>query len=292
MPTVKIRGRVLPEVFNVSVGFDPTINWKWEETNQELRFSYTIKDSTVEIRCDLDKWQPEYRTEIYKRSYDILRTAVNLVAFAKGWPLYVYLNQFVGPDGQENPLAIMNSELDGLCTAFALGQTLQDKNPSFDSVLRIVLLEPAIFLALSDLCFAMTYHDQIVTGCARGLDGLRVLIWGKNTASRKEAKKSWEKLRSALRVDEGYLKLITESSMGPRHGSREHIPGTVTSEITKRSWVIMNRYLELRVRGGERLPAEYPILAWPGASSSQSRNRALSHAVAAREFGKRSTLRP
>jgi hypothetical protein len=127
MPTVKIRGRVLPEVFNVSVGFDPTINWKWEETNQELRFSYTVKDSTVEIRSDLDKWQPEYRTEIYKRSYDILRTAVNLVAFAKGWPLYVYLNQFVGPDGQENPLAIMNRELDGLWTAFALGQTCKTK---------------------------------------------------------------------------------------------------------------------------------------------------------------------
>lgn len=261
MPRVKLVGRVFPEVFKVSVGFDPTINWKWEATNLEPRFSYTIKDSTVEIRCEIDEWKPEYISEIYKHSYDIVRTAVNLISFCRGWPLYVYLNRFVEPDGKESPLAIMNHELDGLCTAFAPSQSLQDKNPAFDNVFRIVLSEPALFLALSDLCFAMTYHDHLVTGCARALDGLRVLLWGKNTETRTEAKKSWEKLRTALHIDEEYLKLITEHSMGPRHGSREYISGAITSEITKRSWLVMNRYLQLRLRGGERLPAEYPILA-------------------------------
>jgi hypothetical protein len=261
MPTVRMYGRILPDAFHVSVGYDPTINWKWEETNQELRFHYTIKDSACEISCDLAEWKSDYVTEIYKRGYDILRATTDLVAFSTGNPLHVHLDRFVAPDGKETHLAVMNPDLVGLCTAFSLGKDPSCNNGSFDRIMGIVLSDPTLFLALSDLIRAITHHDHITTGCARALDGIRLMVWGQDTTTSNEAKASWEKLRTTLRVSEPYLKLITDNSKGSRHGSRNFIPGTVTNEVAKRSWVVMNRFLELPKRGIQELPvAEFPLL--------------------------------
>jgi hypothetical protein len=86
------------------------------------------------------------------------------------------------------------------------------------------------------------------------------MIWGSNTTTRAQTKLSWAKLQEALKVREAYLKMITENSTAGRHGYREHISGPITSEITRRTWAVMNRYLELRVRVVDELPSEFLIL--------------------------------
>ena len=262
MPKVKFLGKILPEIFNITIVYNPSIKWKAEKIGFDLTFTYKIENSIIEIECDLEKWQPEYLGDVYKRAYDIIRTGVSLITFSTGNVLQIYLDRFVNPDGQETPLAIMNPELPALCTSFSLSKNIEDKNTAFDSIFNIVLSDPAIFLALSDLCVAISVHDQTTTGCARALEGIRLLIWGYDTPTDKERIPSWKKLQETLRVSEQYLKLITENSIGSRHGSRKFIPGTTTTEIVKRSWIIMNRYLELRLRKIEQLPlAEFPLLS-------------------------------
>jgi len=71
----------------------------------------------------------------------------------------------------------------------------------------------------------------------------------------------WAKMRSALNLTEEYLKYITDLSKGPRHGERTRIEGESTTEITRRSWIIMNRFIEYRKRGNQDLPtSDFPLL--------------------------------
>jgi hypothetical protein len=51
---------------------------------------------------------------------------------------------------------------------------------------------------------------------------------------------------------------------GPRHGDPAHIPAITTTEITRRSWKIMNRFFEYKKRDNGPLPlAEFPLLTSP-----------------------------
>ena len=69
-------------------------------------------------------------------------------------------------------------------------------------------------------------------------------------------------MRQNLRIEEAYLKFISTHATGPRHGDRVHIPPDITRELAMRSWVVMNRFLEFKKRGGAPLPAsEFPMLS-------------------------------
>jgi hypothetical protein len=76
--------------------------------------------------------------------------------------------------------------------------------------------------------------------------------------SRAEA---WGTFQTNLRVSRDFLNLITDTSRGPRHGDRTHIPGTTTIEITMRAWQVMDRFIEYRKRGNQPLPeTDFPLL--------------------------------
>jgi hypothetical protein len=101
----------------------------------------------------------------------------------------------------------------------------------------MVLQNPTLFMALNELILAITLPHVSSVNCARAMERLKHLI-APQGATDKEA---WRKMRDTLRIDESYLKYITRYSVGPRHGSPVHVPGTVTTEVTRRAWIIMNR---------------------------------------------------
>jgi hypothetical protein len=72
----------------------------------------------------------------------------------------------------------------------------------------------------------------------------------------------WANMRELLNVELPYLKLITDNSLGPRHGDFSGSSAPDVFEARKRSWIIMSRYLEFKKRGGiASLPlASFPLL--------------------------------
>ena len=68
-------------------------------------------------------------------------------------------------------------------------------------------------------------------------------------------------MRRRLNLSKSYLDFIVDTSKGPRHGDRSYIDQPTLNEVIKRSWIIMNRFLECRLREGEALPSlEFPEL--------------------------------
>ncbi len=214
-----------------------------------------IKNSSLDVECSMDVFDGEKFGHIYKIAFDPTRASVNLLSFASGISLTVVFDRFVGADGVSSPFALHNADLAKLCTAFSLTSTGPESNMM--KITHLVFSEPPLFMALDDLIGGTIVHHQSSSSCARAIEALMNLI-AKPDMPRDKA---WGEFRERLRIDEDYLRFITQSSKAGRHGNREYIPGPRAEEIVRRSWAVMNRFFEFRLRGNQALPdAEFPIL--------------------------------
>jgi hypothetical protein len=184
---------------------------------------------------------------------DLVRGAVNLVCFESGVGATVILDTVINPDGTKSTILARDPNLTGICTAFRLNQP---ERSDYMKIVPFVLQEPNLFMALDDLITAITLPHHSSITCVRAIERIRHLI-----SPGAETKDSWEALRATLNVHREYLQFMTDPSAKPRHGDPTHIPGTITTEVTKRAWTVMNRYLEFRKRDSKPLPlSEFPIL--------------------------------
>ncbi len=249
MQSIHFLGRVLPEPAQVTVSFKPTIHWKDEEIGS-MEFACDIKNSKIDVECLLAEYKPEYCVAIYMRTLDLCRAQVDLVGFKMGWGLTVILESFVDQNGARTPIFPRDETLGTLCTAFAL-----DKD--FDQLCAKVIESPSLFMALRDLVSAISLPHVSLVDCARAIERLRHLVAKQGS----EDVRAWEQLRQALHIDKAYLKYITDHSTDPRHGRPGHTPGTVTKEVTRRAWIITNRYFEYLKQDCVPLPlSKFPLL--------------------------------
>jgi hypothetical protein len=252
VPKVQFFGKVLPEPIKVSVQ-GPELTWKWQEENLDLVFRVKIDNSIVEIECGIAKYEPGYLVELHKRASDLARASANLAAFAAGQGLIVTLDRFIDPDGTTSHIIFSDPSLPPLCTAFGLEPARQ---ADFDATFRAVLVEPPLFIALNDLIAAITIPHCAPVNCGRVIDSIRHMI--SPTLDRSAA---WQAMQQALNVSRPYQEWISQQSTGPRHADAAFVSGTITSEMTRRTWAIMNRFLEYRKRGNQQLTApEFPQL--------------------------------
>jgi hypothetical protein len=251
MPKLRFTGTIYPTAIKTSITNHPKINWKSADLGFSLDIGVEINENKVAIDCEIDNFDRQrHLTPIVMRAYDTARATIDLLSFATGNGLMFVLDTFVDPEGNSTAVAPQQPELATLSSAVA-------KPEDFDKILRMVLTEPPLFLALRDLIDAITQWHRAPVNTARVLDGLRHLI-----APGEEPKSGWPKLRAALRVQESYLKYVTDQSAPARHGDPSHIPGEITREVAERAWTVFNRYLEYRKGGSEPLPeSEFPILS-------------------------------
>jgi hypothetical protein len=250
MPTVHFLGRVLPEVVNVSIDQKLSAKWQASEINLTMEFTISIVNSRLDIECKLNRYEKAEFVHVYMRALDLSRSTVNLVAFAKGYGLTVILDHFVDANNDQSAIMLKDDSLSLLCTAYSPAK-------GFGLVNDMVMQDPTLFLALNDLIESISLPHVSAVNCARAMERLKHLI---SPHSTKESE-AWKQMRTALQIDEPYLKFITDHSTNPRHGRPGHIQGTITTEITRRAWTLMNRYFEYKKRGSNPLPLqEFPLL--------------------------------
>jgi len=255
MPTITFIGRVLPACYQISLS-SKTLDWKWGEENLTLQFDCRADKSIVTVTCTLDRYRPEYLEEIHRRAFDLVRSAVNLAAFATGVGYSVIFESVIDTSGQTKIFAPQDLSLARLCTSFSLNP--QPGKTSISEMWDLVLSNVAIFQALEDLITSITLPHHAPVDCARAIERLRHLV----ATPGAPVYQAWEEMRNALQLDRSFLQLITDASAQPRHGDPAHIPGATTKEIVRRSWIIMDRHLESRIRGNIPLPTtDFPLLA-------------------------------
>lgn len=234
----------------------PRPTWTWEEEHVTMQFTITINNSLVRVDCEIDRFQDDYLVEIHRRAFDLARSCVNVAAFATGFGMNLIFELFVRPDGVAVPIQFrVPSDLVAESTAVKLPAVTVEERKTMEQVLSLVMAEPALFLLLNDLIQCASTPHVTPTNCGRVWDGLRKLV-----APGDEPKKMWPLFREAMHVDEKYATFVSEHSKTPRHGGHIRIDGPTTAEILKRTWILMNRFLEYRKRGNTLPLAEFPLL--------------------------------
>jgi len=256
MPRVRFSGRVFPFVYDVTIKEHPKVTWFDDETDTTIKFEVSIKNGEIEIDCDLDRYDEEkYIASLYMRAYDVVRTSLDLVAFNTGYGLTVLIENYTGPFGETRPFVVQDLQLAALCSAFSSFPAKSRETNNFESILKICLSDWKIGHSLREMIEAITLPHVSTVNCARAIEGLRTLI---APGPRRQA---WPTFRNALQLSEAYLGLILDNSTETRHGNRVRVTGAITTEIVRRSWSVMDRFLEYKKRGDRPLPqSEFPLL--------------------------------
>jgi hypothetical protein len=258
MPRVRFAGKIFPEVVKLTVADHPQINWHDAENNLDLIFTIIIQEGRITVECETNRFEARLITPIFMRAFDLARATVDLTAFSTGYGLVVIFDTFTSPSGEVTPFASYDPALPQLCTAFQMGVTAASIGENdFHRVLTIVSTDWRVFRALRYLIEAITVPHESSVNCARAIEALRHII-----APNQPRGEAWQTFRSTLNISREYLTMITDVSTGPRHGDPTHIQGTITTEITRRAWVIMNRFFEYKKRNDQQLPLDiFPLLS-------------------------------
>ena len=216
-----------------------------------------IKNSIVEIVVNVSAYQPEYLSYIYARAMNLARACLDLAAFQTGHGMIVVLETFTAPNGIVQAIVTGAPEVAGLCRAFRLPAISAEEKSDWAAVLSLVISEPAILGSLNDLSQILSTHHQAPTNCGRVLDSLRRAV-----APNETPKQGWRTLQSLLNSDQAYMQYVSDYSTNPRHGDREtSIPESITIELMKRTWMLMDRFLAYRKMGSFPLSArDFPLL--------------------------------
>jgi hypothetical protein len=212
----------------------------------------TIQDSVVLVDCES---APPITKEIFNEAYDHARklahNVVDLVCFHYGLGLTVIIDSWTDPNGVKKDISIIDLALRGISTGI---------NPevNLEKPLQLLFSNPGISMVLHDLTQALVMRENTIINCARAIDGLKHLL----SPDEKNEAKAWDHLRDTLNVTKPYILPIMDASKGPRHGKRGAITADLQSLAIRRSWQIMNRYLEYRLReSGPLGEPDFPPLA-------------------------------
>jgi hypothetical protein len=249
VPDITFYGSVLPQANALSVPFSTDLRFDDPDSDLVVHISISINESKVVAKCSLSEMSHANFTYAYLRALDMARAIVDVVAFNLGEGLIVLLTEFSEGDGERKAIRINDPTLSPLCLSMV-------PEGRFQEICRLVISNSAIVLALNDLIAANMNQHLATINCARAVEGLRHVI---SPGARQSA--SWQGIRTALRLDESYLRLITDNSIQHRHGDRVRIGAPLAKQIIQRSWTVMDRFFEYALRGYQPLPiSEFPLL--------------------------------
>lgn len=255
MAKLQILGAVLPLDLRVSCGTLPPLRVK-VEGNLTFDLSLQILEGKIIAECTTNSTTANDISFICMRTLDAARAAANLVAFASGMGISVHLHTLIYDNGYESPITHAYNYLPRLCTAYPMPATNREHTELIEFLFLQAVADDTFSMALNDLIEAISFPHNGPFNCARALDGLRHLI-----APGAPKEDGWSAVQKALNASDGYLRHISKSSERIRHADLSKRESTDVEEIIRRMWILMNRYLILRLGSHQSLSGpEFPLL--------------------------------
>ena len=256
MPLVRFGGHVFPSILNITLSESMSVTWPYPEIGLHMAFTISVKESIVDVQCEVDHFEELELIEIAKRATHLARAAVNMVCFAGGLGATVVLEHVIRPNGIPDRIYSYDPALAQLCTAYGINTGNNAANTAFAQTYLMLVLDLSLARAIDDLVVANTVFDQSLVNCARAVETIRELL-----APGLDRNDGWPLVHKALRCSKAYVVSITKPSTRVRHGDHSFIDGETTTQSIRRAWTLMDRYLILRNRGLQELPeSEFPEL--------------------------------
>lgn len=85
MPIVLFRGTIRPPIFKINVDRMPTIRMGWPDDNLTADFTISVKDSKVEVRCDVTRFdKDDHLSMLAMHAYDLSMASIDSFCFFYG----------------------------------------------------------------------------------------------------------------------------------------------------------------------------------------------------------------
>lgn len=245
MQTLIYEGKIEPEAAPLTLSYRPKIRRQQSETSPTAEFEVTVFVGRVRVKVTTAIVDNDVATDLYFAAWDMARIFVETIGFIKAIPYSVSLDRVILPNGEVRSFVFGDRSL-----AEAHDFTEED----LEGLSDITLVDLKSGLVLSDILMTLGKAHYSPIACGRVADSLARLI--APTASRSD---QWQVLRTKLRVDEAYVRSLSEVSKASRHGDRIEVDAATNHETAHRAWTLVGRYLRYRL-SGELDPETYPLL--------------------------------
>ena len=247
MPIIKYRGFTEPRHLPLTIDFTPRAERTDAEEAPDGDYTGRIRDGIVEVDVAVETYTERDFEAHYFPALTFARTLAHAPSFISGVPYTVFLDSVITPSGKKVPMVLADRRLGALTTIKGKAK--------FEQLVELALTDLGVGEMLSDATLMVTIPNYAPIAGGRIADSLVRLIAGGREAA------DWAKMRKALNATRDYVQFLSDHSTAPRHGHRLYIPGPEVHAIAEHSWTLIDRYLQLRLRGGDTLTEdEFPML--------------------------------
>lgn len=210
-----------------------------------VNYEVTVFVGRIRIHATTAVVDEEIANDLFFAAWDVGRIFVQTAGFIKGIPYSVTLDRVILPSGEVRGYVFGDRSL----------AAMHDFNDNdLESLSDISLFDIKCGLVLSDILMTLGTAHYSPTACGRVADSLARLI--SPGAGRPQ---QWSDLREKLRVDEAYVRLLSDVSKASRHGDRVPVDAATNQETAHRAWALVGRYLRYKLHGELSLET-YPLL--------------------------------
>ena len=239
------EGSVLPDALPLTLDYRPTIIRRDAEESPDAEFEVTVFAGRFQTKVSVPVVTEDVILDLYAPAWTVTEGLVHSAGFLAGIPYNVTIERVLLKDGQVSQFQLADRSL-----ARAHGLAAE----SLEKLADLAMLDLRIKLLLSDALKMLGVSDYAPIACGRIADGVARLI----APDSKEVAR-WQQTRETLRVDETFLRSLTDVSKAARHADRAYVPGDINQLTAHRAWTLIGRFLQFRLEGPLD-PETYPIL--------------------------------
>ncbi len=243
-------GKVLPERVKFSISVPP-IRIKVEEYGFDLQIALSILESQISVKIESEKEIADLFT-LKNTVTEYVRLYTDTWGYLHG---YSYDVEITSLSGENNvPYIIYGVDIPEI-TADHENRPYKQIGDILDVVWNPKYVQ--IRIAFADLRRAIKYTNETGMFCYRAIESLMQFF--KEDEDRNNA---WLKLRTVLNVSREWIDEIGKYSTLPRHGQIVHLTGQKRTDLMKRTWAIIDRFIIYAKNGEKPLDkGNYPELS-------------------------------
>ncbi|TCT39589.1 hypothetical protein [Martelella mediterranea] len=245
MQTLIYEGKIEPEAAPLTLDYRPKFLRQETQSTPEVEYEVIVFVGRIRVRVTTSVVNEEIASDLFLVAWDVARTFVETAGFVKGIPYSVNLDRVILPNGEVRAYVLGDRSL------AAMHDFTDD---DLEALSDISLVDLKCGLVLSDILMTLGKAHYSPTACGRVADSLARLI--SPNVNRTE---QWKNLRRTLRVDEAYVRSLSDVSKASRHGDRTEVDAATNQKTAGRAWSLVGRYLRYRLNG-ELDPEVYPLL--------------------------------
>ena len=232
---ITVKGRVIPEVHNVSIALDDRFEMK-DPVGKNAVFDIDISDGNITAQIDLETEGKDLIDWAVVRTIELVTSFVDLHAFTNGLALHVVADTITSAS-ETKAISTSHRSVTKFISRFS--------DSEFQTIQEEMIRDLDLRMALRDLVQSLSTLNYSAIAACRAAESIR----NKFRNGTEDDSKAWVSMRNALNLSRDFVQLLSDASRQPRHGCRGNAVQFDQSEITHRAWKIMDRYFNYLIAG-------------------------------------------